>query len=190
MGLFDGVPKKVAETPRATAAQTAISGMEVAERQLENAAAWQPILTPGGAELLRRARESRPLDDRAKAAFLEALASLPNEHRAALAAGVTMPEARKAKREDPAFAEAWDMAIHLAAGYAEAEAWRRGVEGVTQGVYHQGIKIDTKQEYSDSLLTRILESNVPRYERRSHVETTGQINLNWLDLVKAVHGER
>lgn len=186
MGLFDGISTVKTNVPAADHIETAKAGMEVAERQLEARAAFQPILTPQGVELLRRAREQRPLDEAAKAAFLEALQEVPSEHRAALSAGVTILEARKAKREDGAFAEAWDSALHLAVGYAEEEAFRRAVRGVPKGIYYQGMKVDTENQYSDQLLGRILEANEPRYERKSQVKADVTANVNWLELVRAV----
>lgn len=192
MGLFDDLKKQNnVEAPLAVDhVAVAQQGIIAAERRLEVEASLPgPGLrrTPPGVELLRLARTNPRLDEESKAVFLEALLTLPNEHRAALAAGVTVLEARKARREDPGFAAAWDHAVALATGAAESEAWRRAVDGVPKKVFYQGQPIDVQHEYSDALLTRILAAHEPKYEPRSNIKAEGSLNINWLDLVKAMH---
>lgn len=183
------MPTKTSEPQAVDHIEVAKQGIAVAERRLEREAAFQPIApesTLGGAQLLSLARQCPPMDDRRKAIFLEALAQVPDEHLAALSAGVTIIVARAEKRTDQAFAAAWEMAANLAVGFAEKEAFRRAVEGVTKRIYHQGNPVGTEQVYSDSLMARILEAGNPRYERKSQVKADVTANFNWGDLVNAM----
>jgi len=56
----------------------------------------------------------------------------------------------------------------------EAEAYRRAVEGVEKGVYHDGIRIDTERIYSDTLMVQALKAHDPdKYADRQKVEHRG-----------------
>ncbi len=191
MGLFDNIPKAdVLEADSQNASEFVApdriaatkEGMRIASAGLDLRASGDH--TPPGVKLLRLARENRPMDDSSKAVFLEKLAEVPNEHRAALAAGVTILEVRRAKKEDIEFATACEMAKNLAVGFAEEEAFRRAVEGVPKQVWHQGIPVGTEQVYSDQLMGRILEANEERYERKSQVKGEIGVNMNWFELVQ------
>lgn len=192
MGLFDVIQKVgVVEIPQTdSGAAAAVQGIELAERRLEAAAALpgpsQMQKTSPGVELLRLARENPPFTDEAKARYLEALCEVPHEHRAALAAGVTILQVREAKKKDPQFAAAAEMAKNLAVGMAEEEAFRRAIQGVPKTIFYQGIPVGSEQEYSDALMSRILESNDPRYERKSNLKGELNTNFNWFELVQAL----
>lgn len=189
MGLFDRIKEHASQEipPAPDYIAAAKVGMEVASAELEiKAMLREPENTPPGVKLLRLARENREMEEQEKAVFLQKLMEVPNEHRAALAAGVTILQARKAKREDPGFATACEMAKNMAVGFAEEEAFRRAVEGVPKQVWHQGIPVGTEQVYSDSLMGRILEANDPRYERKSQVKADVAVNMNWFELVQAL----
>lgn len=191
MGLFDRI--KTADTTavpiQVDRISVAIEGIKLAENQLAAQAAFPPAdveNTPPGVFLLRLARNSPSMDENRKALFLEAMMELPNEHVAALRAGVTVIEARRAKREDPQFAGAVEHAAALATGAAEGEAWRRAVKGVEKQVWFQGAPVGTEQIYSDTLLTKVLAANEPRYEPKSHVTADVNTNVNWFELVNAM----
>jgi len=82
------------------------------------------------------------------------------------------PGTAYARREvDEAFAAAWDAAIALACDKAEAELYRRAVEGVEKPVTVAGNR-EVITEYSNDLLTFLLRAHRPeRYRERR--ELTG-----------------
>lgn len=71
-------------------------------------------------------------------AFLEILARTGNTAAACRAAGITRSAVNARKQRDPDFAAAFDEAYEDAVDRAEAEAWRRGVEGFHEPVIYQG----------------------------------------------------
>lgn len=72
------------------------------------------------------------------------------------------------RTEDSAFATAWDEALEEACDLLEAEARRRGKDGVDKPVYHEGVKIDTIKQYSDTLLIFLLKGARPQKYRDNH----------------------
>jgi len=87
-------------------------------------------------------------------------------------AGVNRAAAYRARQEDAAFAEQWDLAIEDAVDLLEAEAWRRAFDGVTRRVYWKGECIDVIQEYSDRLMMLLLKGRRPSIFR-DNVSVTG-----------------
>lgn len=73
-----------------------------------------------------------------KPVFLAALRVVPVVARAAEGAGVTRQAAYAARENDEAFAQAWDDAIEHGVDAAEAEAFRRAVQGYEEPVVYQG----------------------------------------------------
>ena len=65
------------------------------------------------------------------------------------------------RKNDPAFAEAWDWAIQEAADALEEEMYRRGVVGIDKPVMYQGQQVGTVKDYSDSLLIQLLKARRP-----------------------------
>jgi len=114
-----------------------------------------------------------------KAQFLEALSETANVRRAAAQVGFTARVFYQHARRDPAFAAAWDETMQTAVETVfEAEAMRRAVEGVEQPVYYQGVKVGSRQEYSDTLLIFLLKGWKPeRYRERHEVIHGGAIGL-------------
>jgi len=86
---------------------------------------------------MRRGRNYK-LVGRRKQLFLEALAARGNVTAAAHAAGVSRACAYLNRQNDDTFAKAWEEAEEIAADRLEAEAWRRGVEGVEEPVISLG----------------------------------------------------
>lgn len=106
-----------------------------------------------------------------KAAFLLSLAAYGNVSAAARAVGIDRRTAQKARKEDPAFDEAWAEALEDAADALEEEARRRAVHGVARdrGVYYKGelLATETVVEYSDVLLIFLLKACRPeRFRER------------------------
>ena len=90
-------------------------------------------------------------------AFLAALSVHGVMSRAAEAAGVDRTTPWRRRESDPEFAKACQEAIDQAADALETEARRRALEGIVEDVYHQGVVVGQKRNYSDSLLALLLK---------------------------------
>lgn len=105
-----------------------------------------------------------------KAAFLTAFAAGGIVTQAAQAAGVPRRTAYNWYADDGDFAAAWDDAKEEATDAMEAEALRRGVEGITKPVFQGGRRVGDIREYSDTLLVIMLKANRPaKYRERYEV---------------------
>ena len=110
-------------------------------------------------------------------AFLRALADTGIVTVAAGVAGVTRARAYQVRKEDRAFAAAWDEAEEKAADALEGEAWHRAVVGVPEPLVSAGkvVRDDdgqpiTIRRYSDALHTLLLKARRPdRFKERSEV---------------------
>ena len=110
--------------------------------------------------------------------FLEALAETGNVTLAARAIGFSRGGVYAHRQIDDAFAKAWEEAEEVAADRLEAEAWRRGVEGVSEPLVSAGklVRDDDDrpmviQRYSDQLLIALLRAHRPeRFRDRTSVE--------------------
>jgi hypothetical protein len=126
---------------------------------------------------MRRGRNYK-LVGRRKQLFLEALAARGNVTAAAEAAGVSRACAYLTRQNDDAFAKAWEEAEEVAADRLEAEAWRRGVEGIEEPVISLGKVVQGAdgepliiRRYSDAVLLALLRAHRPeKYRERSSVE--------------------
>src|SRR6266404_8212532 len=94
-----------------------------------------------------------------QAGFLKTLAGTGNVTAAAAFAGTSRTRVYEFRKIDPAFAAAWDEAEEMAVDALEAEARRRGVEGVQEPLVSAGriVRDDEGQpiairRYSDNLL--------------------------------------
>jgi len=74
---------------------------------------------------------------------------------------------------DEAFRDRWEDVIHAAIETMEAEADRRGVEGVLKPVFYQGKECGQIREYSDTLLIFRLKALHPE-KYRERAELTGR----------------
>lgn len=115
-----------------------------------------------------------------QARFLEALAAYGNVTQAAKACGMARRTLYDWRREDAAFAAAWDEASELGANALEDEARRRAFKGTLKPVYQRGEKVGTVREYSDTLLIFLLKGAKPE-KYRENVRHSGAIGVN-LDL--------
>lgn len=93
--------------------------------------------------------------------FLDLLARSGLVATCARQAGADKAALYALRKANPEFAKQWDDALDEAHDILEAEAWRRATEGVSEPVYFQGVKIDTVQKHSDSLLQFLLKGNRP-----------------------------
>jgi hypothetical protein len=119
----------------------------------------------------------RKITARRRTRFLAALRETGNVRGACIASAVPRTNIYAHRRADEAFAKAWDEAIEIATDRLEAEAWRRGVDGVPEPLVSAGRLVrgeDGKpvfvQRYSDGLLTLLLRANRDKFRERTAVE--------------------
>ena len=114
-----------------------------------------------------------------KAAFVRVLEDCGNVRAAEQAVGFAATSLYAHRRQDAAFAAAWDAAIETAMDTVlEPEAVRRAVEGVERTVYHDGQAVGVERHYSDTLLIFLLKGGKPdRYKERREVFHRGTIAL-------------
>lgn len=125
-----------------------------------------------------RGKTVRP--DRAREKFLEVLAQSCNVSAACRAAGVGRTTVYQWRDAEPEFAAAWKAAEEEAADRLEAEAWRRGVEGVDRPIVYQGEITDTFKEYSDRMLEILLKGHRPdKYVDRIKAEHSGSVPVTF-----------
>lgn len=80
------------------------------------------------------------------------------------------------RRNDKEFSQRYDEAMEQSTDVLEDEVVRRAFEGVQEGVYYQGDRVDLKTVYSDSLIQFMLRSRRPeKYKDRVSTDNT---NLN------------
>ena len=121
-----------------------------------------------GDDRQRRSLAMRALERTAtkQSAFLKALEELGTIHAACLASRVgrrTVYDWVENKR----FADAFQLARDAAADVLEAEARRRGMEGVAEPVFFQGAVVGHITRYSDACLMALLSAYRPeRFARR------------------------
>ncbi len=83
------------------------------------------------------------------------------------------------RKEDEAFAAAWDAALDDAVDTMESEAWRRGVKGTQKPVFQGGKEVGRIREYSDTLLIFMLKGARPeKYRDRQETRHTFE-PINW-----------
>lgn len=103
--------------------------------------------------------------------FLDSLANTLSVTKACAACRISRPYAYQHRSTHPNFAKAWDDAIDQAVDLAEAEMYRRAVEGIAKPVTVAG-KREVIREYSDVLLIFALKAHRPeKYRDRIQVDT-------------------
>ena len=110
--------------------------------------------------------------------FLKALAETGIVRTAAEIAGTSRTRVYELRKQDTAFASAWEEAEEQAADALEAEAWRRAVLGVQEPLVSSGkvVRDDDGQpiairRYSDTLMIALLKARRPeRFKDRAVVE--------------------
>lgn len=129
-------------------------------------------------------RPSKKLDK----VFLKDLEENGNISLAARKAGYSRSAVNKRKVSNPDFAEKVEDALELYKAKLEAEADRRGVDGVERPLHYQGKVFDTVREYSDSLLMFRLKKLDPSY-RESFRNDDDKKDDEKPGLVINIHGE-
>lgn len=107
----------------------------------------------------------------ARAKFLASLAEVPNVALAADRTAISKKTWYLLRRNDDAFAEAWDDALEIAVGKLEEAARQRGVEGVVRRPIFSktGKHLGDEMEYSDTLLARMLGAHHSSYRQRTEI---------------------
>ncbi len=88
----------------------------------------------------------------------------------ARAVGITSETVRKHREKDPEFNEACDRAYGVMQERIEREILRRGVEGVLEPVFYQGMIVGHKLMYSDRMLELHAKRHMPEYREKSTVD--------------------
>lgn len=112
------------------------------------------------------------LTEEKKDKFITFLSANPNVAAAAKKIRVSRDTLYRHKKEDEAFAQAWDSAIEEGTDALEDEAVRRALEGTKKPVYQGGKLAGHVQEYSDTLLIFLLKGRRPE-KYRDKVEVGG-----------------
>lgn len=106
-------------------------------------------------------------------AFCAALGETGIVAKACKAVDISRVTAYQWRDEIPEFAAAWDKALQVGITALEDEAHRRGFEGIDEGVYHQGVLMDTQKKYSDTLAIFLLKAHRPeKYRERTHLDVS------------------
>lgn len=107
--------------------------------------------------------------------FLAALRESASVTKACEMAAIGRVTAYQWRNSDPAFAEEWEATLDAAIEDLEAEARRRALVGIEKGVWHQGERVGTEIQYSDTMLIFLLKAAKPaKYRDNSRVELTGK----------------
>ena len=119
--------------------------------------------------------------------FLTSLAATGNVTKSASVARVTRPGVYKARKENAAFAEAWDIAEEDAIQQLELEARRRAYEGVDKPVFHAGEKCGVIRQYSDVLMMFLLKAHRPdTYRDRVALDHGGSVDTSGTQRIELV----
>lgn len=105
-------------------------------------------------------------------AFLAELRKRGNVRASCEVAGLDRSTAYEWRSENESFKALWLVAIEEAVDLLEAEAWRRGHDGVDKPVTHKGKITDHYKEYSDRMLEILLKGHRKKY--REKMEVTGE----------------
>jgi hypothetical protein len=125
-------------------------------------------------------------------AFLAAFAECGVISHAAAAAGIHRERHYDWLAEDPAYAREFALARHAAGDLLEAEAIRRGRDGVTEPVLYKGEPVMIggeplmRRRYADRLLALVLAAHKPEYstktiEHKGAVAHTHRVDLSALN---------
>ena len=91
---------------------------------------------------------------------------------------------REERDRDPAFAEAWDLAMDTARAGIHAEIRRRAIEGVDRPIYQGGELVGTEKVYSDRLLEILARAHLPEYREKIELDQT--LKLDGPSLAEAI----
>jgi len=134
------------------------------------------------------------LPSRKRAKFISGLRTHGCVARAARESNLHRQNAYQMKAKHEEFSEEWDTALEECWDEMEIEARRRGVEGVPEGQYFKGKKIDEVTKYSDNLLMFVLKAKRPEFRDRTAHEISGpegkSLNLTFSQLVGSAEDDK
>ena len=111
-----------------------------------------------------------------KPVWLAAFREAGTVSRACEQAGIVRSTAYDARANED-FARAWDEIENETTDAMEREAYRRGVEGVSEPLVSAGKLVTNVQKYSDTLLIFMLKARKPAvYRENVKIEHSGQID--------------
>lgn len=140
-----------------------------------------PPNTPGESQISEPKMQSpfKILDEEKKEVIISLLEHNPNISAVARMIGAAPHTVYKERKKDPKFDERVKEALEIGYDGLEAEAWRRGVDGVDKPILFQGEVVSTIKEYSDSLLNTLLRANRPqKYDRGAKVNVNADEKVN------------
>lgn len=118
---------------------------------------------------------SKSFNGPARKKFLEVFSETLNMTKAAEICGWHLNTVRKHLRNNEKFKKQLEEARETAIAKAEAEAYRRAVEGTEEPVFFKGEQCGVMRKYSDSLLKLLLSAHNPIYnQNKTNVEITGK----------------
>lgn len=101
--------------------------------------------------------------------FLEEFARNGNVLRSCQRLGIARGTVYGEWVKQPEFKAAFEQAAEDATDLLEEEARRRAIEGVPEAVHYQGVRCDTIQKYSDSLLMFLLRGKREAFREKRTV---------------------
>lgn len=114
--------------------------------------------------------------------FVEILSKTSNVSEAAKSVGMSRTAVYHARELDKAFALAWDDAVETGLDALEREAIRRGMEGVEEPVFYEGVEVARVRKYSDTLLIFMLKGGRPaKYRDNQMIEHKGSIEVEYVN---------
>jgi hypothetical protein len=99
--------------------------------------------------------------------YIERLRQTANVSRAAREAGLASSLLYSHRKSHPAFARAWDDALHEALDALEDAVMDRVINGVAKPVFHGGKQVGEFRTYSDAMAMFVLRSKRPEIYNRT-----------------------
>lgn len=110
--------------------------------------------------------------------YLSALRSLPTPiPRLALRLSNTSPPSLCAWRKERWFVEAEQTAMQESSDILLAAATSAAVDGRDIEVYHEGVVVGTRKEYSEKLMVELLKAFRPEFAKKPTSQTTNNVVL-------------
>jgi hypothetical protein len=121
----------------------------------------------------------RPISEKARQTFLDALRLSPNVTAAAAAAGHNRRAFYRVRNRDREFAEAWDEVLEEALDRLEAAMYRYGTEGYEERVYDaQGNLVSRRVREDPASARALLAAHRPAlWSERHRLEVGGSIDV-------------
>lgn len=135
----------------------------------------QPRKRPASDNVRRSVRERRDAERKARqAGFLAEFGQRGLVASSAKAAGIHRDTVYDWLKTDEAFAAEYDVVNTLVTEKAEAEAWRRAIDGWEEPVWYEGVQCGTTTKFDSGLLTLVLKARAPeKYRERLDLRHSG-----------------